>query len=153
MADEDAGRPRDDDGRPRGEDAGVLGDDDGGLSLSLPPISLPEVRLPDRIRLVFPAPDPPERIRRPRRVRTSWVLVAVALADALDAAAVLLGGPETLPWVRAALGTLLSILFAGFPGLLYAWELFASLGGMGWLSVAPTATLLVVARLVAADRP
>lgn len=131
MADEDAGRPR---------------EEDEGFSLSLPPISLPEVRLPERIRLVFPVPDPPERAR-PRRVRTSWVLAAVALADALDAAAVLLGGPETLPWARAVLGTLLAILFAGVPGLLYAWELFAILGGVGWLSLAPTVTLLVLARL------
>jgi len=135
MGDEDAGRPR---------------EDDEGFSLSLPPISLPDVRLPDRIRLVFPVPEPPERTR-PRRVRTSRVLAAVALADALDAAAVLLGGPETLPWARAAVGTLLSALFAGFPGLLYSWELFAALGGVGWLSVAPTATLLVLARLVAGD--
>jgi len=135
MADEDAGRPR---------------EDDEGFSLSLPPISLPKVRLPDRIRLAFPIPEPPERAR-PRRVRTSRLLVAVALADALDAVAVLLGGPGTLPWVRATAGTLLSILFAGFPGLLYSWELFAVLGGVGWLSVAPTATLLVVARLFVGD--
>ncbi|WP_135806732.1 hypothetical protein [Halorussus marinus] len=136
MADEDAGRPR---------------EDDEGLSLSLPPISLPAVRLPDRIRLVFPVPDPPEPIARPRRVRTSWVFVAVALADALDAAAVLVGGPTALPWVRATAGTVLSILFAGLPGLLYSWELFAALGGRGCLSVAPTATLLVVAGLFVGD--
>jgi hypothetical protein len=136
MADEDAGRPR---------------EDDEGFSLSLPPISLPEVRLPDRIRLVFPVPEPPETRFRPRRVRTSWVLVAVALADALDAAAVLLGGPETLPWARAVAGTVLSILFAGFAGLLYPWELIAALGGHGWLSIAPTATLLLVARLFVGD--
>lgn len=126
-------------------------DDDGGFGFSLPPISLPVVRLP-RLLQAFRMPEPPEKVDRPERVRTSRVLLVVALADALDAAAVLWAGPATLPWVRAAAGTLLSAVLAGPVGLLYAWELFAVLGGIGWATLAPTATLLVAARAVAAGR-
>ena len=155
MADEDAGRAvRDDDagrtvadteaGRPRPSES----DDGEGFSFSLPPIKLPEMRLPERIRLVFPVPDPPEKASQPTRVRVSWVLVAVLVADVLDALAVALVGPATLPWARAAVGTLASILLVGLPGLLYAWELVAISAGFGWLSVAPTLTLLVLARVV-----
>ncbi|MFC7082385.1 hypothetical protein [Halorussus caseinilyticus] len=125
--------------------------DGGGLDLSLPPILLPDVRLPERIRLVFPVPDPPEKVSRPTRIRVSWVIVAVALADALDALTVAFAGPKTLAWVRAVAGVLLSVVLVGGPGLLYAWELLAILGGVGVLSVAPTLTLLVLARILVSE--
>lgn len=143
MADEDAGRAGGDDAAGRASE-----DEDAGFSFSLPPIFLPEMRLPERIRLLFPAPDRPEKPSRPTQVRASRVLLVVALADGLDAAVALLAGPGTLPWARAAVGTLLSVVLVGFPGLLYAWELVAILGGFGLLSLAPTATALVLARLL-----
>lgn len=141
---EDMEFSRDDAGlsRPRQQDDG------GGLGFSLPPISLPEVRFPERIRLVFPIPEPPEKVSKPTRVRVSRVLLAVVLVDALDALAVALVGPAALPWARTTLGTLLSILLAGPLGLLYPWELMATLGGYGWFTLAPTLTLLVLARMV-----
>jgi hypothetical protein len=147
--DEDVGRatPDEDVGRPR--PAGS--DDGGGLGFSLPPIKLPEMTFPERIRLVFPVPDPPEKVSKPTRVRVSWVLLAVVVADALDAFAVVLAGPTALPWTRAAAGTLASLLLVGGPGLLYAWELLAIFGGVGWLSVAPTLTLLVLAWIVLSE--
>lgn len=151
--DEDVGVPGDEDaGLSSGEDAGRPRpherDETEGLGFSLPPIKLPEVEFPDRIRLVFPIPEPPEKVSKPTRVRISQVLLAVVLADALDALAVVLVGPTTLPWVRATAGTLLSILIAGPFGLLYAWELLAILGGAGWLALAPTLTLLALARAI-----
>lgn len=151
MADEDAGRASDDDaGWPQDEHAGRPREDDSdaGFSFSLPPILLPEMRLPERIRLVFPVPDPPEKPSRPARIRTSRVVLVVALADGLDAALALWAGPDALLWARAAAGILLSIVLVGFPGLLYAWELLAILGGFSLLSLFPTATALVLARLL-----
>ncbi|WP_276298973.1 hypothetical protein [Halorussus lipolyticus] len=146
MADEDAGRT------PPSERGRRDGDDDLGFGFSLPPILLPDVRLPERIRLVFPVPDPPEKVSRPTRVRVSWVLLAVALVDALDAFAVLWAGPATLPWVRAVVGMATAIVLVSGPGLLYSWELLAILGGFGWLSVAPTLTALVLARILIGSR-
>ena len=153
MADEDAGRASDEDddrAREGDADAGRARDTDAdtGFSFSLPPILLPKMRLPERIRLLFPAPDPPEKPSRPTRVRASRVLLVVALADGLDVAVALWAGPGALPWARAAAGTLLSVVLVGFPGLLYAWELLAILVGFGWLSFAPTATALVLVRLL-----
>ncbi|WP_135824004.1 hypothetical protein [Halorussus ruber] len=146
MADEDAGRTP-----PRERGRVERDDDDPGFSFSLPPILLPDVRLPERIRLVFPVPDPPEKVSPPTRVRVSWVLIAVVLADALDAFAVVWAGPETLAWVRAALGIVAAIVLVSGPGLLYSWELLAILGGFGWLSAAPTLTALVLARIILAE--
>jgi hypothetical protein len=154
MADEDAGRavpdedvgratPDGDAGRPRPSEP----EDGTGFSFSIPPIELPEMKFPERIRLAFPIPEPPEKVSKPTRVRVSWVLLAVLVADALDALAVALVGPTILPWARAAVGTLVSILLAGPLGLLYPWELLAILGGVGWLSVAPTLTLLALVRI------
>ena len=68
-----------------------------------------------------------------------------------DLFAVVWAGPTTLPWVRAALGVVLAVVLAGGPGLLYAWELFAVLGGVGWLSVAPTLTALVLGRTLLSE--
>ncbi|WP_168216255.1 hypothetical protein [Halorussus halobius] len=120
-----------------------------GLSFSLPPITLPEVHLPERVRLVFPVPEPPEKVSKPIRVDASWGLVAVAVADALDAVAVVWAGPEALAWARAAVGLAVGVALVGAPGLLYVWELLATVGGMGWLALAPTLTALVVVRLFA----
>jgi hypothetical protein len=163
MAEEDAELSGDDGRLSGGDDARLSGSEDAGrprprerdetegLGFSLPPIKLPEVKFPDRIRLVFPIPEPPEKVSKPTRIKVSQVLLAVVLVDALDALAVLLVGPTTLPWVRATAGTLLSILFAGPLGLLYPWELLAIVGGAGWLALAPTLTLLVLARMTLAE--
>lgn len=144
MGDEDARRSMDDEnaGRPR------QSDDSTGLGFSLPPMSLPELRLPERIRLIFLFPEPPEKVRPTTRVPVSHVLLAALVADVLDALAVALTGPSALPWGRAVAGTLLSVVFAGGLGLAYAWELLAILSGVGWLSLTPTMTLLVLARTV-----
>src|SRR6056297_2201846 len=122
MADEDAGRSRREKARERGRRDR---DDETGFSFSLPPMVLPEMKLPERIRLAFPVPNPPEKVSRPTKVRVSWVLLAVVLADTLDAAVVLAAGPETLLWARAAVGLVAAALLVGGPGLLYAWELLA----------------------------
>jgi hypothetical protein len=145
MADEDAARsrPRDESHERGRRDR----DDETGFRFSLPPMVLPEMRLPERIRLVVPIPDPPEKVSRPTKVRISWVLLAVVLADALDAAVVLAAGPETLLWVRATIGLVAAVALVGGPGLLYAGELLAALGGFGWLALAPTLTVLVLARI------
>lgn len=146
MADEDAGRASDDDRVAPGE--GRNDDAPAGFSFSLPPIFLPEMRLPERIRLVFPVPDPPEKPSQPTRVRASRVLLVVALADGLDVTVALLAGSGAFPWARAAAGVLLSVVLVGLPGLLYAWELLAIFAGLSLLSLAPTATALVLARLL-----
>jgi hypothetical protein len=155
MADEDAGRTRP---RERGShDRGSHDpnpherDEETGFSFSLPPILLPDMELPERIGLAFSTLDPPEKVSRPTRVRVSWLLLGVVLVDALDAFAVIWTGPETLAWTRAALGLLLGVVFVGGPGLLYAWELFAILGGVGWLSVAPTLTALVLGQVLLSE--
>jgi len=150
MVDEDAGQSAGGErtGGARDRRGGTDDRDDAGLGFSLPPISLPEMRLPERVRLVFPVPEPPEKVTKPVRVEASWVLLAVILADGLDAFAVAWAGPGTLAWARAAVGLLAGVVLVGGPGLLYAWELVAILAGMGTLSLAPTLTVLVLARLV-----
>lgn len=153
MADEDAGRSLEAD---RGDESTARADEDGtptGLGFALPPISLPEIRFPERIRLAFPVPEPPEKVSRPTRVRVSGVLLAVVLVDALDALAVAWAGPAAYAWVRAALGILLAVTLVGGPGLLYAWELLAILGGFGGLSLAPTLTALVLGRILLSRSP
>ncbi|WP_158055516.1 hypothetical protein [Halorussus halophilus] len=114
---------------------------------SLPPISLPDVRLPERIHLLLPIPEPATKYTPSVRLRTSWVLAIVVLLDLLDAVVGLIAGFDTLPWLRSVVGLGVSILFAGPAGLLYAWELIATVAGFGWLALAPTATLLVLGRL------
>ena len=155
MSDEDAGRARtpsrdDDESEVRGSSKtqAKKSRDESGFSFTLPPISLPQVRLPERVRLLFPIPNPPEPVSRPTRVRFSNVLLVVLLVDVLDAVVVFWAGPETLPWVRGAVGVLASVLVAGPGGLLYAWELLATLTGFGWLALAPTATALLLGRVV-----
>ena len=120
------------------------------LGFSLPPISLPKVRLPERLSLLLPIPEPPAKDAPSVRLRTSSVLAAVALLDVLDAAVGVGFGFETLPWLRAVVGLAVSVVFAGPAGLLYGWELLATLAGFGWLALAPTATLLLVGRLLLA---
>lgn len=153
MAEEDAS------GSPTGER--VAGDREGiasermaddeettGIGFSLPPILLPEVEFPERIRLAFPVPEPPEKVSRSVRVEASWVLLAVILVDVLDALAVVLVGPTAFPWARAVVGVGVAVVLVGGPGLLYSWELLAIFGGFGTLSVAPTLTALMLASLL-----
>lgn len=113
---------------------------------SLPPISLPEMQFPERLRVLFP--ETPTKAIPSVRLRTSWVLAIVLLLDLLDATVGLFAGFGTLPWVRGIVGLAVSVVFAGPAGLLYGWELVATLAGFGWLALAPTATLLIFGRLL-----
>jgi len=125
------------------------GDDDSGLGFTLPPMRLPPLTLPERIRLVFPLFELPERPERSSRVRvrTKHIVAALLLFDLLDAIlAVWFGSPA--PWVRALVGVGLTALLVGPVSLLYLWEPLAAAVGVGWLAVVPSATLLLVARVV-----
>jgi hypothetical protein len=123
-------------------------DDDSGIRFTLPPMSLPPVTLPDRIRLILPVFERPERPERSRRVRvrTRSVVAALLVLDALDALLALNGSPA--PWLRVVVGTIVSGGVVGPVGLVYLWEGIAVTAGAGWLAVAPSATLLLLARLV-----
>lgn len=123
-------------------------DDDSGFSFTLPPIRLPPMTLPDRVRLIVPVfehPTSPELSTRLRvRVRT---LVALALLfDVIDALFVLRGSPA--PWFRAVVGTALLFVVVGPAGVAYLWEALAVFAGVGWLAVVPSATLLLLTRLL-----
>ncbi|MFC4550185.1 MULTISPECIES: hypothetical protein [Halorussus] len=126
-------------------------DERSGFSFTLPPMTLPRMELPERIRLLFPLPEPPERSYPTLRVRVSHVLLVALLVDLLDAATVLWVGGEPFWWARGAVGLAVSLAVAGPAGLLYGWESLATLGGFGLLALAPTATLLVLVRAVFAE--
>jgi|GEM_PF-2098975 len=118
----------------------------GGLGFRLPPIRLPPITLPPLVlpegfRVVLPAPGV-----RPFTVSGPWLL-AVALAfDLVDAAlAVLVVGP-VVTWVRVVAGIGLAALFAGVFGTLYAWEAIAVAAGLGWATVLPSLTALLLLR-------
>ncbi|WP_227353429.1 hypothetical protein [Haladaptatus salinisoli] len=123
-------------------------DDDSGIRFTLPPMSLPPITLPGRIRLVFPAFERPERPERSTkvRVRTRNVVAALLVFDALDALLALSGSPT--PWLRAVVGTVVAGVVVGPVGLVHLWEGIAVAAGAGWLAVVPSATLLLLARLV-----
>lgn len=119
-------------------------DDSDGFSFTLPPIKLPNVAFPTDLRLRLPPPghDWDTEIR-PRNV-----LVVAVVVDLLDAALLFVAGPPVVAWVRPVAGTGLALALVGLPGLLYAWEGVAVLAGVGWLSAFPSATALVLARLL-----
>jgi hypothetical protein len=127
----------------------TVGDDDSGLGFTLPPMRLPPVTLPERVRLVFPLFELPERPERSSRVRvrTKHLVAVLLLFDLLDAIlAVWFGSP--VPWVRALVGVGLTALLVGPVSLLYLWEPLAAVFGVGWLAVVPSATLLLFVRVV-----
>lgn len=124
----------------------AMADDDERRSfpITLPPIRLPPLFpegrppfFPERLSVVLPAPE---------RVRGSGnpLLAAVAL-DVVDAVVVLaLGGGLA----RVVLGTLLAGALAGPIGIAYALEALPGTVGPPWLAVLPSATLLVLARVL-----
>ncbi|WP_327051045.1 hypothetical protein [Halomicrococcus gelatinilyticus] len=122
-----------------------MADDDGddGLGFTLPPLRLPAFTLPDHLGFAFPRT--PEK-RAPVRVDARTVFVAALAFDLLDALVVLLAG-AAVPWPRAFVGTLALAPLVGPVALAYAWEAVAATAGLPWLAVAPSATLLVLARL------
>lgn len=120
-------------------------DDDSRLRFTLPPMSLPPVTLPDRIRLILPAFERPERPSRVR-VRTRSVVAALLVLDAFDALLALRGSP--VPWLRVVVGAVVTGVIVGPVGVAYLWEGIAVAAGAGWLAVVPSATLLLLARLV-----
>ncbi|SIR46484.1 hypothetical protein SAMN05421858_2343 [Haladaptatus litoreus] len=123
-------------------------DDDSGFSFTLPPMRLPPVTFPDRVRLIVPVferPKEPDKSTR-LRVRLRTLVAFLLLFDVVDALLVLQGSPA--PWFRAVVGTVLMTIVAGPIGSVYLWEGFAVFAGIGWLAVAPSATLLLFARLL-----
>jgi hypothetical protein len=122
-----------------------MADDDGddGLGFTLPPLRLPAFTLPDHFRLVIPRTPPKHN---PVRVSARTALVAALAFDLLDALVVLLAG-AAVPWPRTFVGALALAPLVGPVGLAYAWEGVAATVGLPWLAVAPSATLLVLARL------
>ncbi len=122
-------------------------DDDSGLGFTLPPMNLPPMTFPDEIRLIVPVfnrPEQPERSAR-LRVRARTLVVFFLVFDIINALVVLQGAPA--PWFRAIVGTVLTAVVVGPASVVYLWEAVAVVAGVGWLTVVPSATLLVVARL------
>ena len=151
--DSDAGAGREDERSARAERSTRAESDAerSGFSFTLPPMTLPRMELPERIRLLFPLPEPPERSYPTLRVRVSHVLLVALLVDLLDVAAVLWVGTEPLWLARGAVGLAVSLAVAGPAGLLYGWELLATVAGFGPLALAPSATLLVLVRAIFAE--
>ena len=139
MASEDPDEERDS-GRKRDR----RDEDRSGFSFTLPPLKLPNVAFPKDLRVRLPSPDH----RRVSEVSLRNVLIVAVLVDLLDAVLLFVAGPPLLAWTRVGVGTLLAFVLVGLPGLLYAWEGVAVLAGVGWLSAVPSATALVLARLL-----
>jgi len=117
--------------------------DDRRFSFSLPPIRLPPM-FPDRFRVLWPGGgDGPS-------TRASPLTAAAALVafDLVDAALALAVDAPTVAAARVLAGALVAAGAFGLPGLLYAAEAVAVLGGFAGLTVAPTLTLLLVVRLL-----
>jgi hypothetical protein len=117
--------------------------DDRGFSFSLPPLRLPPM-FPDRFRVLWPGGgDGPST--RASRLTAAAALVAFDLVDAALALAV---DAPVVAAARVVAGALVAAGAFGLPGLLYAAEGAAVLGGFPALTVFPTLTLLLLARLV-----
>lgn len=119
-------------------------DDSDGFGFTLPPIKLPSVAFPRDLQVRLPPPA--HRWEGERGIRN--LLAVAVLVDLLDAALLFVAGPPLLAWGRVGVGTVLAVVLAGLPGLVYAWEGVAVLAGVGWLSGFPSATALVLARLL-----
>jgi len=135
--------PGDDDSDGRSADPDRQGADDRGFSFSLPPVRLPPM-FPERFRVLWPGGgDGPT-------ARASRLTAAVALVafDLVDAALALAVDAPAVAAARVVAGALAAAGAFGLPGLLYAAEGAAVLGGHAELTVFPTLTLLLVVRLV-----
>ena len=117
-------------------------DDSGGFSFTLPPLKLPNVAFPKHLQVRLPPP----AYDRELDVQPRTLLIVAVLVDLLDAVLMFVAGPPLLEWVRVVVGTAVALVFVGLTGLLYVWEGVAVLAGVGWLSVFPSATTLVLAR-------
>lgn len=133
--------------RSRTGDMGEEDDDEGiGWGFSLPPIRLPPIVLPERIRFALPTTstrEPPDSVRLPAEA----VLVAALVFDVFDALVVLFAG-SAAPWLRAVVGAFSLLPLVGPAGLVYLWEGAAAALGVPWVALAPSATLLLSARLI-----
>lgn len=112
------------------------------LSFTLPPISVPSFRLPDRFYVILP----PKMRRRERESGLLSHLLLAVLVDLVDAALALAAASSGIDLARALGGVVISFLLVGAPGLFYAWEGLAVLLGFARFTALPTATLLVSAR-------
>ncbi|SEW23108.1 hypothetical protein [Halobacterium jilantaiense] len=130
-------------GDDRPEDTGRADSDDRRFSFSLPPIRLPPM-FPDRFRVLWPGGGNGPSTRA-SRLTAAAALVAF---DLVDAALALTVDTQAVAAARVLAGALVAAGAFGLPGLLYATEGAAVLGGVAELTVAPTLTLLLVVRLV-----
>ena len=112
------------------------------LSFTLPSITVPPFRLPERFYVVLP----PKMRRRERESGLLSHLLLALLVDLIDAALALSAAPLGVDLARVLGGGVVVFLLVGTPGLLYAWEGVAVLFGFARLTAVPTATLLVSAR-------
>jgi len=133
----------DDRGDDQSRDADRTDSDDRGFSFSLPPIRLPPM-FPDRFRVLWPGGGEGPSAR-PSRLTAAAALVAFDIVDAVLALAV---DVPAVAAARVVAGALVAAGAFGLPGLLYAAEGAAVLGGLAELTVFPTLTLLLVVRLV-----
>lgn len=118
-------------------------DDDDGFSFELPPIRLPPL-FPADVRVLWPGGGD-----RPRsRVGVRTVALACLAFDVLDALLALTVDAALVTAARTVGGALLAgVLFGPF-GVAYVWEPTAALLGVGELTVVPTLSLLLLARVL-----
>lgn len=117
-------------------------DDSSGFSFTLPPLKLPNVAFPKNLQVRLPPP----AYDRELDVQPRTLLLVAVLVDLLDAALVIVAGPPLLAWIRPIAGTVVVVVLVGLPGLVYVWEVIAVFAGVGWPTVFPSATALVLAR-------
>lgn len=116
-------------------------DRSGGPRFWLPPVKLPRL-FPGDLHLEFPVPV----VDRTVSVTGQRLLVAAVLFDLLDAWLALADVSPVVGVTRTAAGTLLAALFAGPVGVAYAWEVAAVAAGVGWATVVPSLTVLLLLR-------
>jgi hypothetical protein len=117
-------------------------DADAGFSFSLPPIRLPPL-FPEDFRVLWPAGDTP-----PHRVSKRTAAAALVAFDLVDAALALTVDSVAVTAARTVGGSLIAAGTFGLLGVPYVLEAVAALAGYGWLTVAPTLTLLLLVRAV-----
>lgn len=117
-----------------------MADDDRRFGFRLPPFRLPAF-FPDDFELVFPVPGHD----RGRPLGTRWVLVFAIVIDVVDAVlALAMSGPALAG--RSFVVFVLAVVVAKNLGLVAIWEVLAVLTGATTITIAPSLTVLVVAR-------